>query len=175
MVSKKTSTAKFSVLGLSLTTGHKVATILQGRLHALNDLQLTLKHAHWNVVGRDFIGVHEMLDPQIDLVRAMIDTTAERIATLGVSTHGLPDALVKERDWDDYSVGRVSTSEHLAALDLVYSGLISSHRDAIAARGELDPVTEDMLVGQSAKLNSSNGSCVLTFKGAPDRWRTPAA
>lgn len=152
MVSKKTSTANFTVPGMTLKDGHKVASILQGRLHALNDLQLTLKHAHWNVVGRDFIGVHEMLDPQIDLVRAMIDETAERIATLGISPNGLPGALVKERAWNDYSIGRASTTEHLAALDIVYDGIISSHREAISATGELDPITEDMLIGQSAKL-----------------------
>ncbi|POH57281.1 Dps family protein [Arthrobacter glacialis] len=152
MVSKKTSSANFTVPGLTLKDGHQVAAILQSRLHALNDLQLTLKHAHWNVVGRDFIGVHEMLDPQIELVRAMIDETAERIATLGVSPSGLPGALVKERDWNDYAIGRASTTEHLAALDIVYDGIISSHRDAIAATGELDPITEDMLIGHSAKL-----------------------
>ncbi|PYI37287.1 DNA starvation/stationary phase protection protein [Arthrobacter psychrolactophilus] len=152
MVAKKTSTAKFTVPGLSVKDGHQVAVILQGRLHALNDLQLTLKHAHWNVVGRDFIGVHTMLDPQIELVRTMIDETAERIATLGDSPNGLPGALVRERDWDDYDLGRASTLEHLAALDRVYDGVVSSHRDAITVTGELDPVTEDMLIGQVAKL-----------------------
>lgn len=152
MGSKKTSKSDYTVPGLSLKDGHGVAAILQGRLHALNDLQLTLKHAHWNVVGRDFIGVHEMLDPQIELVRAMIDTTAERMATLGGSPNGLPGALVKERTWEDYSIGRATTTEHLAALDIVYDGVISSHRDAIAATGEVDPVTEDMLIDQTAKL-----------------------
>ena len=98
MGEKKTPRAGFTVPGLSLSVGQEVAGMLQGRLHSLNDLQLTLKHAHWNVVGRDFIGVHEMLDPQIDLVRAMIDETAERIATLGTSPNGLPGALVKQRD-----------------------------------------------------------------------------
>lgn len=152
MVSKKTSPVKFTVPGLSLKDGQQVAAVLQARLYALNDLQLTLKHAHWNVVGRDFIGVHEMLDPQIELVRAMIDETAERVATLGVSPNGLSGAMVRERTWDDYSVGRASTMEHLAALDVVYDGLVSSHREAIAATGELDPITEDMLIGQTAKL-----------------------
>lgn len=152
MASKKTSTANFTVPGLALKDGHHVGEILQGRLHALNDLQLTLKHAHWNVVGRDFIGVHEMLDPQIELVRAMVDETAERMATVGVPPNGRPGALVQERDWDDYAIGRASTAEHLAALDSVYDGIISSHRDAIAATGELDPITEDMLIGQTGKL-----------------------
>ncbi|MGB9033825.1 MAG: DNA starvation/stationary phase protection protein [Paeniglutamicibacter sp.] len=152
MAAKNTARTGFTVPGLSLEDGRKIATILQGRLHSLNDLQLTLKHAHWNVVGRDFIGVHKMLDPQILLVRAMIDEVAERIATLGTAPNGLPGALVKERDWDDYSLGRAQTAEHLAALDLVYNGVISSHRDAIEKTGELDPVTQDMLITQCAQL-----------------------
>ncbi|WP_288026554.1 DNA starvation/stationary phase protection protein [Arthrobacter sp.] len=152
MVSKNTSAAKFTVPGLSLKDGRQVGAILQDRLHALNDLQLTLKHAHWNVVGRDFIGVHKMLDAHIQDVRLMIDATAERMAALGVSPNGLAGALVKDRAWDDYAVGRAGTAEHLAALDLVYDGLISSHREAITATGELDPVTEDMLIGHSAIL-----------------------
>jgi starvation-inducible DNA-binding protein len=152
MARKKNPRAEFTVPGLTLEKGHETAGILQGRLDALNDLQLTLKHAHWNVVGRDFIGVHQMLDPQIELVRAMVDETAERIATLGTSPNGLPGALVKARDWEDYSIGRATTAEHLAALDIVYDGVVSSHRDAIAATEELDPVTQDMLIGHCAQL-----------------------
>ncbi len=142
----------FTVPGLSLRDGHKVATALQDRLHALNDLQLTLKHAHWNVIGRDFIGVHEMLDPQIDLVRAAVDATAERMATMGIAPMGTPGAIVRDRSWDDYSLGRAGTAEHLAALDLVYTGVIADHRKVIEMVGEIDPITEDMLIGQTAEL-----------------------
>ena len=39
----------------------KTIEALEKRLVALLDLQLTLKHIHWNVVGPNFIGVHEML------------------------------------------------------------------------------------------------------------------
>ncbi len=152
MSAKKTNHAGYTVPGLTLGDGHKVADALQMRLHALNDLQLTLKHAHWNVVGRDFIGVHEMLDPQIELVRAMVDTLAERMATMGVSPNGLPGDLVKQRGWDDYAIDRATTTEHLAALDLVYSGIIESMRKTIEAVGGLDPVTEDILIGQTAEL-----------------------
>lgn len=144
--------ASYTVPGLTLKDGHHVADILQERLHALNDLQLTLKHAHWNVVGRSFIGVHEMLDPQIEVVRGFVDVVAERIATLGVSPKGTPGAIVADRTWDDYSLGRAGTLEHLAALDQVYDGVISDHRDAIDEVGELDPVSEDMLIGQVAEL-----------------------
>lgn len=152
MTPKKTARSGYTVPGMTLEDGHKVAEWLQSRLHALNDLQLTLKHAHWNVVGRDFIGVHEMLDPQIELVRAMVDATAERIATLGDSPNGLPGALVADRSWDDYSIGRARTSAHLAALDQVYTGFLSSHRKTLDSVGELDPITEDMVIKQCAQL-----------------------
>jgi len=152
MAGKNGSKAGFTVPGLKLEDGYKVGETLQQRLHALNDLQLTLKHAHWNVVGRDFIGVHEMLDPQIEKVRAMIDAVAERMATMGVSPNGLPGALVKERTWDDYSIDRAGTAEHLAALDQVYNGVVEDHRKAIEEIGEIDPITEDLLIGQTAEL-----------------------
>jgi starvation-inducible DNA-binding protein len=119
--SKSTTTrVAYSVPGLKRQDAVEVIQLLQDRLNALNDLALTLKHVHWNVVGPQFIGVHLMLDPQVDAVRAMVDDTAERIATLGGSPCGTPGALVAQRSWDDYALGRADTSEHLGALDLVY-------------------------------------------------------
>ena len=93
-----------------------------------------------------------MLDPQIDAVRAMVDETAERMATLGVSPVGTPGRIVAERSWDDYDIGLADTSEHLGALEVVYDGVISSMRDAIDAVGKMDPITEDMLIGHTKQL-----------------------
>ena len=80
----------FTVPGLKHEDAAEVVRLLQDRLHALNDLALTLKHVHWNVVGPHFIAVHEMIDPQVEAVRAMVDATAERIATLGGVAAGHP-------------------------------------------------------------------------------------
>ena len=41
---------------------------------------------------------------------------------------------------------------HLGALDLVYHGVITSYREAITELDELDPVTQDMLIGQTEQL-----------------------
>ena len=152
MATRKPNTAGFTVPGLTLEDGHKIAEVLQARLHSLNDLQLTLKHAHWNVVGTHFIGVHEMLDPQYAGVSAMVDALAERIATMGGVPSGLPGRIVSTRTWDDYDLGRADTQAHLAALDIVYSGVIASHREAIETVGKLDPVSEDLLIGQTGVL-----------------------
>ncbi|MFB9375554.1 Dps family protein [Kineococcus gynurae] len=145
-------TPAYTVPGLTPSQGAEIAALLQDRLNALTDLHLTLKHVHWNVVGPHFIAVHEMLDPQVDAVREMADTTAERIATLGASPSGTPGALVADRSWDDYSIGRAGAIEHLGALDLVYQGVISDHRSAIEATDDLDLVTQDMLIAQSSEL-----------------------
>jgi len=132
--------------------GATVITILQNRLTALIDLSLTLKHIHWNVVGPAFIGVHKMLDPQYAGVQLMVDATAERMATLGGVPSGLPSFIVETRTWDDYALGRADSQSHLAALDMVYRNVIASHRDAIEKTDKADPVTQDMLIGQTGAL-----------------------
>lgn len=142
----------YTVPSLTAEEGAKVAAILQERLNSLTDLHLTLKHVHWNVVGPHFIAVHEMLDPQVDAVRLMADDVAERIATLGAEPVGTPGALVAARTWEDYSLGRATTIEHLGALDEVYQGVIAAHRQAADATAELDDVTNDLLIGNLREL-----------------------
>ncbi len=146
------SELRTTVPNLDQATSQKTVQLMQERLAALLDLQLTLKHIHWNVVGMNFIAVHEMLDPQVDAVRAMSDEVAERIATLGGEPLGTPDAIVSTRTWDDYAVNRAPTVQHLVELDKVYSGVIGDHRDAAEQFGELDPVTEDLFIGHIRDL-----------------------
>ncbi|WP_193613488.1 Dps family protein [Nocardioides lijunqiniae] len=147
-----TSKLHYTVPGMSQSDAERVVELLQSRLYACNDLHLTLKHVHWNVVGPHFIAVHEMIDPQVETVRGFADDLAERIATLGGSPVGTPGALVAAREWDEYSIGRATTQEHLGALDLVYQGVISSYRAGFEELDELDPVTQDMFIAQTEQL-----------------------
>ncbi len=144
--------SEFTIPGLSEEQSSRIRVLLQNQLSTYNDLHLTLKHVHWNVVGPNFIGVHEMIDPQVELVRGYADQTAERLAALGASPDGTPGAILKYRTWDDYSIGRDTAQAHLAALDLVYDGVIKDARKAIEELDELDLVTQDMLIGQVAEL-----------------------
>lgn len=149
--SSKTS-IKITVPGLHQAESARAITIMQERLSCLIDLQLTLKHIHWNVVGMNFIAVHEMLDPQYDAVRAMTDELAERIATMGGEPLGTPGSVVRIRSWDDYDLNREPAVRHLSALDEVYSGVIEDHRKATERIGKIDPVTEDLFIGQLRQL-----------------------
>lgn len=142
----------FTIPGLSDKQGAEVAELLQKQLSRYNDLHLTLKHVHWNVVGPNFIGVHEMIDPQVDLVRGYADEVAERIAALGSSPLGTPGAIINDRTWDDYSVGRDNVQAHLAALDLVYTGIIEDTRKSIERLDDIDLVSQDMLIGHAGEM-----------------------
>jgi starvation-inducible DNA-binding protein len=142
----------YTIPGMDHGTAADVIRILDDRMVSLIDLSLTLKHVHWNVVGRDFIAVHEMLDPQVDAVRAMVDQIAERIATLGGTPVGTPGALVERRRWDDYDVRRAPVPAHLIALDGVYTGVIADHREAQRALADADPVSEDLVISHLHEL-----------------------
>ena len=137
---------------LSDDEARRVVELLQDRLYSLLDLQLTLKHVHWNVVGPNFIAVHEMLDPQVDATRAMSDAVAERIATCGGQPVGTPERLVKSRSWGEYDLGRASTEAHLIKLDSVYTGVIGDHRRVMNELGDVDSVSEDLMIGQLGQL-----------------------
>jgi starvation-inducible DNA-binding protein len=148
---KSEAAVHYTVPGMPSQDAARLTVLLQERLDTLNELALTLKHAHWNVVGPHFIAVHTMIDPQVDAVRDMVDTIAERIATLGASPNGLPGGMVSRRSRDDYVLGRDDAIAHLRALSLTYTRVIIGQREAVVA-AEGDAVTQDMLTAQSAEL-----------------------
>ena len=165
----------FTVPGLDTEDTAPIIEALQRRLVALIDMSLTLKHIHWNVVGPSFIGVHEMLDPQHLAVGEMVDAVAERLATMGGSPNGLAGNLVATRGWDDYGLGRDVVEHHLAQLDVAYSGLVAGHRDSIRIVSDLDPVTEDLLIGQTGQLEQFQWFVRAHLESATGRLRTAEA
>ncbi|MDP9144768.1 MAG: DNA starvation/stationary phase protection protein, partial [Actinomycetota bacterium] len=88
----------------------------------------------------------------VEKVRKMADVTAERVATLGHVPNGLVGYLSGQRHRGDYRLGRATVEAHLGALDLLYSHVIQTHREAAVITEEPDPVTNDMFIGQTAEL-----------------------
>ncbi|WP_436737553.1 Dps family protein [Streptomyces sp. BBFR102] len=146
------TTPRSTAPGLTAEQGRRLIDLLRLRLYALNDLHLTLKHIHWNVVGPHFVAVHELLEPQVDRVREMADDVAERIAALGGVAKGTPGALVSARTGEDRSIGRGEALAHLGALDGVYTGVVEDVREAVARAGEIDPATAELLGEQLCGL-----------------------
>jgi starvation-inducible DNA-binding protein len=121
---------------------------LQLTVDLLNDLALTLKHAHWNVVGANFIAVHEMLDPQIEQVRSDVDAAAERIAALGGSPNGLSSSVLEtaKQNLPQYKLtSRANTLEHLQALDEQYTAVETILRGVIAKLDDADLISSNIV------------------------------
>jgi starvation-inducible DNA-binding protein len=142
---------KFITPALDETSAEKVVEQLQFTLSGLNDWALILKHAHWNVTGPGFIGVHEMLDPQIDKVREAADTVGERIATVGGAPDGRSERIAKDYAKTEFDLGKypidghAGTLEHLQALDDCITPLILGLRDAIEKIDPIDVISSNIL------------------------------
>lgn len=137
---------EYVVPGLDEAASEKIVAILQNRLSQEQEASLILKHAHWNVTGPNFIAVHEMLDPQIEIVRNQADETAERIATLGGSAEGRPDDIMRNRTWKGMDLtGRHSTLDYLKALCDFYDSFIADDREAIKELDELDVISSNIV------------------------------
>ncbi|HXV71290.1 MAG TPA: DNA starvation/stationary phase protection protein [Acidimicrobiia bacterium] len=144
---------QYAPAGMDTGDAEKLATLLQERLASLIDLSLILKHVHWNVIGPGFIAAHELMDEQTEVAREMVDEVAERISTLGGVAAGLAQQVVDMRTTEDqYALGRAPVMAHLGALDKVYEKLGAEHRSAIEQVGNIDPVSEDLLISQAQRL-----------------------
>ncbi len=125
---------------------------LQACLYDLIDLALQGKQAHWNLVGSRFRSVHLQLDEIIASVRAASDDVAERIATLGVAADGRATPVGSTSRLE----GGVSGLQTVESTVKYYADrlatAISGLRVAIETLAEVDPISEDLLVGISAGL-----------------------
>ena len=118
---------------LSEESSEKIISILQNRLSQEQEAALILKHAHWNVSGPNFIAVHAMIDPQVEVVLSQADESAERISQLGGSPDGRADAIERNRDWAEFNLtGTAHTEDYLKALIAYYDEFIAADRRAIA-------------------------------------------
>lgn len=144
--------SKFAPAPMGREAATHTAIYLQTLLFSEIDLYLTLKQAHWNVIGPAFIGVHELLDRGAKMAREMGDGTAERIAALGAAPVGTPGALVEARRHADYPLLKADTQIHLTAVDNVLSDVGAQLREAIKDCATLDLVTQNLLLGHAEEL-----------------------
>ncbi|EMB13777.1 DNA starvation/stationary phase protection protein Dps [Rhodopirellula europaea] len=133
-------------------TTAEVTALLQDNLTNLIDLALLMKQAHWNVVGPNFRSIHLQLDEIIDSVRAGSDEVAERIVTLGIPADGRVSTVAADSNVAGYPDGFVKVSETISRVADALKQVIESLRSAIEKLGDLDAISEDMLIAISGEL-----------------------
>ncbi|MAT73148.1 MAG: DNA starvation/stationary phase protection protein Dps [Planctomycetaceae bacterium] len=130
----------------------KTIAALQACLTDLVDLALQGKQAHWNVVGPNFRSVHLQLDEIIALVRDASDAVAERIVTLSDPADGRAATVAKNSRLEPYPEGLQSVSDTVTHIADRLMTAIQGLRDGIETVGDLDPISEDLLIAQASGL-----------------------
>lgn len=125
---------------------------LQGSLVDLIDLGLIAKQAHWNVVGSQFRSVHLQLDELVTDSRAFVDQVAERAAAIGVSPDGRAETVAKTASTVGFEGGWQHDGIVVAAIVKNLAAVVSALRSRIEATESADPVTQDLLIGITARL-----------------------
>lgn len=137
---------------LQSETNEKVTALLQHNLTNLIDLALLSKQAHWNVFGPNFRSIHLQLDEIIATVRDASDEVAERIAALGVPADGRASTVAQDSELADYPRDFVEVQKTITLVADAMKTTIDHLRIAIEKLGDLDPISEDMLISISGPL-----------------------
>ncbi|NLU83394.1 DNA starvation/stationary phase protection protein [Rhodococcus sp. HNM0569] len=125
---------------------------LQATVVDLIDLSLIAKQAHWNVVGRNFRSVHLALDELVSAARGFTDDAAERATAIGVSPDGRAGTVAKDSGTKGFGEGWTTDSEVIASIVGNLGAVIERLRERIASTEAADPVTQDLLITITARL-----------------------
>jgi starvation-inducible DNA-binding protein len=142
----------------NLKSNAKSASIelLNARVADCIDLALLTKQAHWNLKGRQFIAVHEMLDGFRTQVDDFVDTMAERIAQLGGTALGTTQTTAKGTSLAPYPVDIYAVHDHLLALIERYGKAANNVRESIDRAAEAgDADTTDIFTEVSRGLDKA--------------------
>ncbi|MGO1282058.1 MULTISPECIES: DNA starvation/stationary phase protection protein Dps [unclassified Psychrobacter] len=136
--------------GISDETASEMVKLLNANLANVIDLTLDGKQCHWNLQGKGFIGVHQLLDETSERILEVSDTIAERIVILGGQPNGLASRVVKESILDDYPTDITEVNQHVRELTSRYKQVAETLRKAIATAGDAgDEDTADLFTEAS--------------------------
>lgn len=128
--------------------------LLNLHLSAAIDLYGQLKHAHWNVRGPDFIGVHRLFDEIAVGAASVADRLAERTAGLGGVAQGTIQLATKRSFLVPYPLDIADVTEHCFAVSAALAAFGQSIHEA-SGRATLfgDTDTADLLTEVSRSID----------------------
>ncbi len=109
----------------------QVVDLLNANLVNTISLTLAVKQAHWNLKGRGFIGVHELLDDVAERLRESSDTMAERAVILGGHAKGTVEFAAEKTTLEAYPLEMTEIGEHIEHLKSRFMEVGGALREAI--------------------------------------------
>lgn len=107
-------------------------------------LYIKTRKYHWNLVGAEFLTLHEEFENQYEEVAGMIDELAERIRKLGGHANGSMRRFLEDATLEEDTTRRRRPHEMVTVLLHDHEQLVRSYRGAI--KNGVDAGTEDLLV-----------------------------
>lgn len=139
---------------LNQDTRTEMIDLLNANLSNAVALTLAVKQAHWNLKGRGFIGVHELLDDVADRLREGADLMAERAVILGGFAKGTVEVVAEKSTMDAYPIEESDIAAHIEALKERFMFVGGEVRKAMDAAGEAgDEDTADIFTEVSRALD----------------------
>ncbi|MBM3603493.1 MAG: DNA starvation/stationary phase protection protein Dps [Alphaproteobacteria bacterium] len=105
-----------NVQGLSDNARKTATTELNARLADGLALAMAIKQAHWNLKGRNFIAVHELLDTVHANLVAHLDVMAERVQILDGVAIGTAERVAEASSLAPYPVDLTKSDDHIRAI-----------------------------------------------------------
>jgi starvation-inducible DNA-binding protein len=140
--------------GLNQDTRGQVIDLLNANLVNTINLTLAVKQAHWNMKGKGFIGVHEMLDDVAERLRESADTMAERAVILGGHATGTVEIVADKSTLEAYPLELSDLQEHVAHLKERFLELGAAVREAAnVAESAGDVDTADLFTEVSSTVD----------------------
>ena len=131
-----------------------IVQILNDRLADVIDLQLQAKHAHWNVKGPNFVGLHELFDQVAAAAGEYADLIAERGVALGGVAEGTVQTVARRSKLPEYAVKGAEWTAHVEGMRTALATFGANARRAIDESTELkDADTADLFTEVSRGID----------------------
>ncbi len=126
---------------------------LQTTLTELQQLQLQLKQAHWNVSGTLFYTLHELLQEHYEGTAKYADMIAERLQSIGVSSDGRATTIVRTSRQPEIPGGFLDDAFVISTFATNYRTVSDEIGQGIESTSESDPTTSNLLQEVQAAID----------------------
>jgi starvation-inducible DNA-binding protein len=139
---------------LADNTRKAMVDLLNARAMDAIALRLSMKQAHWNVKGPNFIALHEMFDAMQGRVDAFVDEIAERSVMLSGLVAGTAQAVAGGSKLEPYPTDVTEEKEHIKLLADRVAAFGKLAREAIDQADEAgDKDTADLFTAISRQMD----------------------
>lgn len=144
--SPETTTEAPSALAASHEIAAGAAQFLSPVVRDLEALVVNGKHAHWNVRGGSFVGVHELLDDVVAHAQDYADTAAERVVALGLPIDSRLETVTQKATLPTLADGFQTWQQTVAGIVAQIDAALVTVRAAVNGLDDIDLSSQDIAI-----------------------------